>query len=236
MELSVVIPVFDECDNLRPLAAEVRAALEPGVDYELIFVDDGSRDGSARVLAELRAESPRVRVLRHAHNQGQSAALLSGLLAARAPWVATLDGDGQNDPADIPGLLALARADESLWLVCGWRRQRRDGWLKRLSSRVANAVRARLLGDATPDTGCGLKLIRREPALALPRFDHMHRFLPALVLQAGGGVRSVPVHHRPRRHGRSKYGLGNRLWVGLVDLAGVAWLGRRALRARARED
>lgn len=236
MDLSLVIPVFNEQDNVQPLLDEVRSVLDGDFDYEVIFVDDGSTDNTAARLAALRADNPRLRVLRHAENAGQSAALLTGLQAARAPWVATLDGDGQNDPADIPDLYALAQAGNSLWLVTGWRHQRRDNWLKRLSSRIANSVRATLLGDATPDTGCGLKLMRRETCLQLPRFDHMHRFLPALVLRAGGGVRSVPVNHRPRQRGTSKYGLHNRLWVGLVDLFGVMWLCRRPLRPDAREE
>ncbi|HHJ18094.1 MAG TPA: glycosyltransferase [Gammaproteobacteria bacterium] len=234
MDLSLVIPVFNEQDNVQPLLDEIRAALD-GLDYEVLFIDDGSSDATAQRLAGLQADEPRLRVLRHPANLGQSAALLSGILAARAPWIATLDGDGQNDPADIPALYAAAQADAQLWLVCGWRRQRHDSWLKRLSSRIANAVRGTLLGDATPDTGCGLKLLRRDAALQLPRFDHMHRFLPALVLRAGGGVRSLPVNHRPRRCGVSKYGLFNRLWIGIVDLFGVLWLRRRALNPQARE-
>lgn len=236
MDLSLVIPVFNEQDNVQPLLEEVRAVLDGRFDYEVIVVDDGSTDGTAARLMALRANYPQLRVLRHAENGGQSTALLSGLLAAQAPWVATLDGDGQNDPADIPALYAVMQADESLWLVGGWRQQRCDSWLKRLSSRVANSVRAALLGDATPDTGCGLKLLRRETYLQLPRFDHMHRFLPALVLRAGGGVRSVPVNHRPRERGVSKYGVFNRLWVGIVDVFGVMWLRRRVLRPDATEE
>lgn len=236
MDLSLVIPVFNEQDNLQPLLDEVCRVLDGRFDYEVIFVDDGSTDGTAERLKALRAGCPQLRVLHHAKNTGQSAALLSGLLAARAPWVATLDGDGQNDPADIPALYAAAQADEHLWMVCGWRQQRRDSWLKRLSSRIANTVRATLLGDATPDTGCGLKLMRREACLQLPRFDHMHRFLPALVLRAGGEVCSLPVNHRRRERGVSKYGLHNRLWVGIVDLFGVMWLRRRPLHPEAREE
>ena len=235
MDLSLVIPVFNEQDNVQPLCAEIRTALD-GLDYEILFIDDGSTDATAQQLAELRADEPRLRLLRHSDNLGQSAALLSGMLAARAPWIATLDGDGQNDPADIPALYSAAQAADQLWLVCGWRRQRHDSGLKRLSSRIANTVRGTLLGDATPDTGCGLKLLRRDPALQLPRFDHMHRFLPALVLRAGGGVRSLPVNHRPRRSGVSKYGLFNRLWIGIVDLFGMLWLRRRALTPQAREE
>ena len=236
MDLSLVIPVFNEQDNVQPLLEEISAALDGRFDYEVIFVDDGSSDQTPAQLVALRAGFPRLRVLRHASNCGQSAALLTGMQAARAPWIATLDGDGQNDPADIPALYEAALADEGLWLVTGWRRRRRDSWLKRLSSRVANAVRGRLLGDGTPDTGCGLKLLRREPCLQLPRFDHMHRFLPALVLRDGGRVRSVEVNHRPRKRGVSKYGVRDRLWVGIVDLFGLMWLRRRALRLRVMEE
>ena len=157
--------------------------------------------------------------------------------AARGEWVATLDGDGQNDPADIPKLLAArdsARA-ATLWLIAGYRKTRRDTWLKRLSSRIANAVRSNLLGDATPDTGCGLKLVARAAYLELPFFDHMHRFLPALVQRNGGATISVEVNHRPRTRGTSNYGLFDRLWVGIVDLVGVMWLKRRVRRPRVSE-
>jgi dolichol-phosphate mannosyltransferase len=173
---------------------------------------------------------PRLRVLRHGRSCGQSAALRSGIRAARGKWIATLDGDGQNDPADLPALLRAGR-EQGLgerWLIAGWRAKRQDSWLRKLSSKVANGVRRRLLRDATPDTGCGLKLFPRALFLELPYFDHMHRFLPALVLRAGGRVESVPVNHRPRHQGTSKYGVHNRLWVGIVDLFGVMWLQRRA--------
>jgi dolichol-phosphate mannosyltransferase len=157
--------------------------------------------------------------------------------AARGEWIATLDGDGQNDPADLPKLIeARDRATTSnLQLVTGYRKKRQDSWLKRVSSRIANGVRSRLLGDATPDTGCGLKLIARRTCLELPAFDHMHRFLPALVQRNGGATLSVEVNHRPRTRGVSNYGVFDRLWVGIVDLFGVAWLRRRALRPQARE-
>lgn len=228
--LSVVIPVHNEADNILPLVAEIRVALDGVVDYELIYVDDGSTDATAQRLAAARRGFPRLRVIHHAQRYGQSAALLTGVRAARAAWVATLDGDGQNDPADIPRLLDVL-ADPgrpaNLALVTGYRRRRRDSWSKRLSSRIANGVRARLLGDGNPDTGCGLKLVAREVFLALPFFDHMHRFLPALVRRQGGACLWVEVNHRPRRHGLSHYGMFNRLWIGVVDLLGVLWLQRR---------
>jgi dolichol-phosphate mannosyltransferase len=167
-------------------------------------------------------------------SRGQSFAILTGVRAARAPWIATLDGDGQNDPADITKLLAaregVAPGGRGPLLLAGFRRRRRDSWLKRLSSRVANGVRGRLVGDRTPDTGCGLKLFEREALLALPHFDHMHRFLPALFLRAGGQVVSVEVGHRPRTRGTSHYGMFDRLWVGIVDMIGVMWLIRRRER------
>jgi dolichol-phosphate mannosyltransferase len=230
MELSVVIPVRNEQENIAPLIAEIRAALEGVADYEVIYVNDGSTDASAARLAEIQREFPRLRVLTHAQSCGQSAALLTGIRAARGAWIATLDGDGQNDPADIPKLLALRRdprQPKNLQLIAGYRKQRKDTWLKRLSSRIANGIRSRLLGDATPDTGCGLKLIGRAAYLTLPFFDHMHRFLPALIQRHGGVTVSVEVHHRPRLRGKSNYGLHNRLWVGIVDLVGVMWLQRR---------
>jgi len=233
MDLSIVIPVKNEQDNILPLLEEIHAALEGRYDYEVIYVDDGSDDASARVLGAARNTYPRLRVLRHAESCGQSTAVRSGVKAARAPWIATLDGDGQNDPADIPNLMAAIQAPDcpaELKLIAGWRKTRSDTWLKRFSSKVANTVRSTLLKDSTPDTGCGLKLFQREMFLDLPYFDHMHRFLPALMLRAGGQVRSVEVRHRHRERGVSKYGLHNRLWVGIVDLFGVGWLQRRAKR------
>ena len=238
MELSVVIPVKNEAENIGPLVAEIAAALERSAAYEIVCVDDGSGDGTAAEIARWAAHMPQLRLVRHRRSYGQSAAILTGVRAARGVWIATLDGDGQNDPADIPRLWRLARAapaDPPL-LVAGNRAARRDSRTKRAASRVANRVRARLLGDATPDTGCGLKLIPRALFLALPQFDHMHRFLPALVLRAGGIVRSVPVNHRPRRAGVSKYGVLDRLWVGIVDLCGVWWLQRRTLRPQLRDE
>jgi dolichol-phosphate mannosyltransferase len=198
-------------------------------------VYDGSTDGTAERLAALAAEDARVRVVPHAARAGQSAATVSGVLAARA-LVATLDGDGQNESADVPHLLAALRAWEARGRASGHRRRRHDSFLKRASSRVANGVRARVLGDATPDTGCGLKLFRRDAFLAVPRFDHMHRFLPALFRRDGWDVRSVEVSHRSRRGGRSHYGMFNRLWVGIVDLAGVWWLARRAVRPANQDE
>lgn len=232
-ELSLVIPAHNEIDNVAALAREIHAALDGTAEYEIVFVDDGSTDGTGERLATLAAADARVRVVRHPARSGQSAATVTGVLAARAPWVATLDGDGQNDPADVPRLVAALRAWDAPrpGLLVGHRLRRHDSFVKRASSRVANAVRARVLGDATPDTGCGLKLFRRDAFLAVPRFDHMHRFLPALFRRDGWDVRSVVVSHRPRGGGRSHYGMFNRLWVGIVDMAGVWWLARRPVRS-----
>lgn len=230
-QLSIVVPVHDEADNIAPLLAEIHAALDGTLEYEILYVDDGSDDDTWQRLVAARAGDRRLRLARHARNCGQSAALHTGVRLARAPWIATLDGDGQNDPADIPRLLDELRASTGsmrLRLVTGHRRTRRDRWIRRVGSRVANAVRRRMLHDDTPDTGCGLKLFTRDAFLALPYFDHMHRFLPALIQRGGGGTRSVPVSHRPRRSGRSHYGTHDRLWVGIADLFGVMWLARRA--------
>lgn len=229
--LSVVVPVKNEQDNVEPLVREIAAALDGRAEYEILYVDDGSTDATQARLVALKAEFPMLRVIRHRASCGQSRAVTTGVMAARHEWIATLDGDGQNDPADIPALLERLTdpaQPANLELIAGWRSKRNDTFVRRLSSKIANGVRARLLKDNTPDTGCGLKLFARATFLALPNFDHMHRFLPALVLRNGGAVVSVPVHHRARERGTSKYGIHNRLWVGIVDLAGVAWLQRRA--------
>ena len=230
MDLSIVIPVKNEAGNIGPLVAEIGAALDgKGVDYEIVYVNDGSDDGTAAELARLRAVNPRLRVVTHANSGGQSAAVRSGVRAARAPWIATLDGDGQNDPADLPSLWQIAKAApvEPPLLIAGHRARRQDSWSKRRASKIANAIRRRMLHDDTPDTGCGLKLFPRALFLDLPYFDHIHRFLPALVLREGGVVRSLPVNHRPRERGVSKYGVFDRLWVGISDLFGVMWLRSR---------
>lgn len=231
--LSVVVPVKNEAANIEPLIREIQAATEKLTAYEIIYVDDGSNDATLVELKRMAASVPQLRILRHRESCGQSTAITTGVLAASHGWIATLDGDGQNDPADIPKLLQRLRAtssNENLHMLAGWRANRRDTWLRRFSSKVANGVRSSLLHDATPDTGCGLKVFSREAFLRLPYFDHMHRFLPALVQRQGGRVESVVVNHRPRERGTSKYGLHNRLWVGIVDLFGVGWLMRRAKR------
>jgi dolichol-phosphate mannosyltransferase len=231
IELSIVIPARNEAENIAPLVDEIRAALDGQLAYEIVYVDDGSDDATAAEVLRLGAGAGDLRLVRHRQSYGQSAAIASGVGAARAAWIATLDADGQNDPADVRALWKLAQAAPPMppLLIAGERVRRHDRWSKRVASRIANAVRRRLLDDATPDTGCGLKLFPRALFLALPAFDHMHRFLPALVLRAGGTVHSVPVNHRPRRLGVSKYGVLDRLGVGVVDLLGVLWLKRRAL-------
>lgn len=230
--LSVVIPMRNEAGNAAPLIAEIEAALA-AIPHEILCVDDGSTDTTPEELRGAAATAP-LTILQHARSCGQSAAIVSGVRAARGAWIATLDGDGQNDPADIPRLLARAEAEGGAIMVVGHRVTRKDSWLKRRSSRIANAVRARLLGDATPDTGCGLKVFPRALFLELPSFDHMHRYLPALVLRGGGRVVSEPVNHRPRTRGRSNYGTLDRLAVAFADLMGVMWLTRRWKRPEAR--
>lgn len=229
-EISVVVPVHDERDNVRPLVGEIETALSGRFAFEIVYVDDGSSDGTTAVLVELARDHPSFRFVRHLRCCGQSAAVATGVRFARAPVIATLDGDGQNDPADIPALVARLREEQDPdgLLVAGLRAKRRDTWTKRISSRIANRVRARLLGDATPDTGCGLKVFTRAAFLDMPRFDHMHRYLPALMIRRGGQVVSVPVNHRPRSRGISKYGTIDRLLVGITDLLGVMWLQKRA--------
>jgi dolichol-phosphate mannosyltransferase len=227
-EISVVVPVCNEAENVGPLAQEIAQALA-GREFEILFVDDGSTDPTAAAVVTARASIPQVRLLRHSFRSGQSAAVTSGVRHARAEWIGTLDGDGQNDPADLPKLFAahLAPANADVVLVQGHRTTRKDTAFRRLQSRIANGVRSSLLGDGTPDTGCGIKVMHRASYLELPKFDHMHRFLPALFQRAGGRVISVPVNHRPRARGTSKYGMLDRLWVGIVDIGGVMWLRRR---------
>jgi dolichol-phosphate mannosyltransferase len=230
MDLSIVIPVKNEAGNIAPLVAEIMAALDSsGADYEIIYVDDGSTDATAAEIAQLRAANARLRLVQHVKSCGQSAAIRTGVKAAHGIWIATIDGDGQNDPGDIPSLWQIAKAAPAKppLLIAGHRTRRQDSSTKRRVSKIANAVRRRMLHDETPDTGCGLKLFPRALFLDLPYFDHMHRFLPALVLREGGVIRSLPVNHRPRERGASKYGVWDRLWVGISDLFGVMWLRRR---------
>ena len=228
VQISVVVPVKDEAGNVAPLAREIAAALH-GERFEIVFVDDGSGDATIEELLALRGQIP-LRILAHGRNLGQSRALRTGVRAAKAPMVVTLDGDGQNDPADIPKLVAGFRssaADPVFVMMAGERMKREDSWKKRIASRYGNSIRRWLLSDNAKDTGCGLKVFRREAFLALPYFDHMHRYLITLMLREGYEVRFMPVGHRPRGAGRSKYGVWDRLAVGISDLMGVMWLKRR---------
>lgn len=232
--VSVVIPVFDEEESLPRLVGEVRAALDgAAIAFEAVLIDDGSRDGSLGVARRLAAEDRRFRVLRLPRNRGQSAAMGAGFRAARAPVVVTLDADLQNDPADIPRLVAEL---EGWDVVSGVRAKRRDSLVRRLSSRIANRVRSAILRDGVSDVGCSLKAYRSEYLREVPVFNGMHRFLPALVAMQGARIKEVPVSHRPRVHGVSKYGIGNRLWRGIADLAAVRWLQARWVDLRAVEE
>ena len=234
--LSVVVPVFNERDNVTPLINEITAALRGLTTFEIVYIDDCSRDDTLDVLKRLKTEVPELRVIRHISQSGQSTAVRTGVKAARGEWIATLDGDGQNDPADIPKLLAQREQSATdVKLFAGWRVHRQDSGSKRWASKWANAIRSRMLRDSTPDTGCGIKLFEREAFLDLPYFDHMHRYLPALMQRAGWKTISVPVNHRHRASGVSKYNNLNRALVGLRDLRGVAWLIVRSRRTAIEE-
>lgn len=227
-EVSIVVPVFNEEGAVQGLVREIAAAFA-GWRVEILFVDDASGDATGVRLASVQPEVPALRVLTHRRNAGQSRAIRTGVLAARAPVVVMLDGDGQNDPADAPRLArALLSGPPNLGMVGGERRVRRDSAGKRWASRLANAVRRRVLNDHASDTGCGLKAFRREAFLTLPYFDHLHRYLPALMIREGYQVSFEPVNHRPRQSGHSKYTNLGRLGASLFDLAGVVWLNRRA--------
>lgn len=229
--LSVVVPVRNEVGNVGPLLADIEAACRPIGPFEVIYVNDGSTDGTQAALSELQATRPWLRILKHAESCGQSAAVRSGVRHARAPVVATLDGDGQNDPAFLPLMLeTLQKGGLQAGLVQGQRVGRKDTGFKKWQSRIANSVRVRILNDNTRDTGCGLKCFRREAYLALPYFDALHRFMPALMVREGYQVLHVDVRDRQRLSGVSNYGFFDRLWVGILDLFGVWWLIRRRRR------
>jgi glycosyltransferase involved in cell wall biosynthesis len=225
--ISIVIPVRNEAGNIAPLISEVVASLNTGVSFELIYVNDGSSDGTESELTRLMASRPWLRQIKHEISCGQSAAVATGVRHARAPVVVTLDGDGQNDPAFIPALLQKLASSPRIGLVAGQRVARRASGFKQLQSRIANGVRQAILRDGTRDTGCGLKVFRRHVFLLLPYFDGLHRFLPALVRREGYEIDYVDVVDRPRGAGKSNYGMWDRLWVGIFDLLGVWWLIRR---------
>jgi dolichol-phosphate mannosyltransferase len=229
--VSIVVPVRNEAGNVAPLVAEIATALGHGASFELVYVNDGSADGTEAELSKLMASRPWLRQIKHGTSCGQSAAVRTGVVHARASVIVTLDGDGQNDPAFIPALLAaLTAGAPRIGLVAGQRVSRRASGFKKLQSRVANMVRGAVLRDGTRDTGCGLKAFRRDLFLALPYFDGLHRFLPALVRREGYGIGYVDVVDRPRHAGTSNYGMWDRLWIGILDLFGVWWLIRRRRR------
>ena len=235
--LSVVIPVYNEKDNVTPLIKEVADALSGLIPYEIVFVDDASTDGTRSQLKQHAAENNTVRIISHARNRGQSAAVVTGVRHAAYPWVATLDGDRQNHPNDLKQFIqAIEQSDHSNILCMGQRLKRQDNWLRRCSTKIANGVRRYFLKDNCLDSGCGIKIFPREVFLSLPLFRNCHRFLPALFSRAGSKIIYIPVSHRPRVAGVSKYGVMNRLWVGIVDLFGVAWLMRRFIEVDGCED
>jgi len=234
-QYSVLVPVYNEKDNLRPLIEEISAVMDGfGRPYEIIYVDDFSRDGSLEELRRLQTEFKTLQVIAHSRNCGQSAAVASGFAAARGDVLITLDADRQNDPADIPAL--LAQLTDGTDMVCGVRTKRRDNLIRRISSRVANAFRNVVTGDRVSDTGCGLRVVRRAALAEIPVFNGMHRFLPTLMRFQGFTVREVPVNHRPRTAGVSKYGVGNRAWRGLVDCFAIRWYKSRRIPARRTRD
>lgn len=239
MDISVVVPVHNEAGNVISLIEEINAAMQYANNYEIIYVDDGSADETGAVLTQALSQFEKLRVIRHRYSCGQSTAIYTGIRSAKYNCIATLDGDGQNDPADIPHLYEILinkkQQVANLAMVAGWRNKRHDSAWRLFSSKIANAVRSQLLGDNTPDTGCGLKVFFRDKFLELPYFDHMHRFLPALILRAGGQVISEPVSHRARTIGSSNYGTLDRLWAGIIDVFGVIWLIKRAKKAEVIE-
>ncbi|MCT6700777.1 glycosyltransferase family 2 protein [Rheinheimera sp. 4Y26] len=239
MDVSVVIPAKNEQDNIYPLVAEIVAVLTGKVKFEIIYIDDGSTDQTYPTLTTLAAGPfPQIRVIRHHQSAGQSTAIWSGVHHAHGRWIVTMDADGQNDPADIPLMVQRAQqfsADQH-FCIAGYRKSRKDTTWKRWQSKIANAVRRRLLHDETPDTGCGLKLMPRETFVLLPYFDHMHRYLPALVRRLGGKIVTVEVNHRHRQFGVSNYNMWGRLKVGLVDILGVMWLQRRSKLVQLSQD
>lgn len=229
--LSVIVPVLNEAENVASLIAEIENALDGVCVFEIIYIDDASTDATPEILKQLKATRPHLRIIRHDRTSGQSAGLRSGVTMAHGKLIATLDGDGQNDPADIPKLLEKYRQTEGgaqPVMITGHRVNRQDTASKRVASRYANKIRRALLKDDNPDTGCSLKLYARETFLRFPYFDHMHRFLPALAKRENCVVHVVPVNHRHRQHGQSKYSNFGRALVGIPDLLGVAWLLRRS--------
>jgi len=237
-EISVVIPVYNESGNIKDLVLSTYSVMRGLVaEHEILIVDDGSDDDSLSVLSDLQKKVETLRVLSHQSNCGQSTSLYNGVHAAEGSIIVTLDGDGQNDPSDIPNMISAFQKNiaRNVQMVVGHRIRRNDNAVRKISSYIANSIRQFLLKDNTPDTGCGLKVFSKDVFLSLPFFDHMHRFLPALVQRQGWKVISEPVHSLPRKYGVSKYGVWNRLWVGIVDLFGVIWLKKRFKKANVNE-
>ncbi|MCC5796060.1 MAG: glycosyltransferase [Methylophaga sp.] len=229
LQLSIVLPIFNEQDNIEPLCTEIRTTLHAaGLNFEIILVDDASTDNSATKIQAM--SGPDIRGVFHRVNAGQSAAVASGFAAARGQWIGTLDGDIQNDPADLPAMLQKALA-EQVDCVTGVRAKRQDTWLRKFSSRVANGFRDWITGDKVSDSGCGVRVVRREAVRELPVFNGLHRFMPTLLRGQGFKVIEHQVNHRPRLHGESKYGVNNRLWRGIYDCFGVRWYLKRAVRS-----
>jgi dolichol-phosphate mannosyltransferase len=238
--ISVVIPMYNEAENVAPFVQEIHQALNGKVEqFEIVVVDDGSTDDTVTQLKQLQSHVATLRVIEHDGNFGQSAATVSGIRAAKYPWIVTMDGDAQNDPGDIPALLAKLEAFSvapKVILVAGNRAKRNDNLVRKLSSRIGNGVRNFILKDDCMDTGCSLKLFSREVFLQMPHFNHLHRFIPSLIKRANGQIINVPVNHRPRVRGVSKYGVMNRLWVGIVDLFGVRWLMSRPCHPKTKPE
>jgi len=228
MDLSIIIPVFNESQSIGTLINEINQSITD-INYEIVVVDDKSSDETVKVLKKIKSTNSKLRIIMHDENYGQSFAVRSGVRNAKSSLIATLDGDGQNNPADIPKLYAsLISNKNNNVLIAGYRAKRKDSWLKKMSSKYANRIRSKILKDETPDTGCGLKLFSKDFFLDLPSFNHMHRYIPALYVARGGKVISIEVNHRHREQGKSKYGFHNRFWVGISDLFGVRWLQRRS--------
>lgn len=237
--ISIVIPVYNEADNVQVLTSEIIRTVN-FTQYEIIFIDDGSQDKTVEHLQKLTLQYRQVKFISHIVNFGQSASIITGIKAAKHDWIVTMDGDLQNDPVDIFALLttAMKHAMENKHqiAVIGIRETRDDQWIRKISSKIANFIRRKLLKDDCQDTGCGLKLFSREMFFRLPIFNNMHRYFPALFKSIGINVLQVPVNHRPRIKGKSKYGIHNRLWVGIPDLLGVMWLLRRTYQAKVKNE
>ena len=239
MEVSIVIPAKNEEDNVEPLISEIMTALDGVAEFEIVYVDDGSTDKThAELLRLMAAGNTHIKPVRHRYSVGQSTAIMTGIQAARGELIVTMDADGQNDPADIPELLTAARKFPAAtdFCIAGYRKNRKDTAWKRFQSKVANNIRRRILNDGTPDTGCGLKVVPKTTFLKLPYFDHIHRFIPALVRRINGEIVVVEVNHRDRQAGESKYNMLGRLGVGIVDMFGVMWLQRRVKIAERIDD